>query len=196
MSGSAPDREQLTADLEKALDLVRALDAELPPNLDFSAESCLTAVRKLDQGPDMRICVLNLYLDRLLAHGRSLTRRDHLSSDVRADAYDLVATLKRAKQIARQFTAGFPDSLMIADEPTWVELPIRASRLAGQLADVAARLLPQADRPRYAEEFRGELYELARVSRSAQWAYAGRQLVRCIPLRRELRRDAREAAGG
>lgn len=70
------------------------------------------------------------------------------------------------------------------------------STLATRATDAAARLLPPADRVRYAEEYRCELYELAQGSRRAQWAYALRLLVCAVSLRRELRRDAREAAGG
>lgn len=70
------------------------------------------------------------------------------------------------------------------------------SALAGRASDVAARFLPQTDRARYAEEYRCELYELAQYSVRAQWEYVARLLVCSLRLRRELHRDAREAAGG
>jgi hypothetical protein len=73
---------------------------------------------------------------------------------------------------------------------------VRISPLAGRAADAAARLLPCVDRLRYAEEYRAELYELALDSRRAQWTYAVRLLAYALPLRHELRRDAREVVQG
>jgi hypothetical protein len=64
------------------------------------------------------------------------------------------------------------------------------------VADAAARLLPRVDRLRYIEEYRAELYELALTSRWAQWTYAARLLACALPLRHELRRDAREVVQG
>lgn len=70
------------------------------------------------------------------------------------------------------------------------------SSLAARTAGWAVWLLPPAARSRYAEEYKAELYELARRSRQAQWAYAAR-LVCCAPRqRRELRLAAREAVQG
>lgn len=67
--------------------------------------------------------------------------------------------------------------------------PVQVNPLAAHASACAVRLLPRAERPKYVEEYHSELYELARISRRAQWAYAVRLLV-CSPLiRRELRRE-------
>jgi hypothetical protein len=65
----------------------------------------------------------------------------------------------------------------------------RPGALAGRLASAAARLLPAEDRPRYQEEFRAELVDLAQgqSSRQAQVAYASRLLASAWQLRAELR---------
>ena len=64
--------------------------------------------------------------------------------------------------------------------------------MAGRLTRTVLRVLPPADRPRYDEEFRSEVYELAAAgaSRWAQLAYAVRLLDRAWVLRAELREVA------
>ena len=71
---------------------------------------------------------------------------------------------------------------------------VRPSKVSRQLAVWAARVLPAADRPEYAEVFQSELFELANSgsTRRAQFAYAIRVLVRAPLLRRELRAPAKE----
>lgn len=78
--------------------------------------------------------------------------------------------------------------------------PLRSPRitvhpLAGRLTGIAVRLLPSADRLRYAEEYQAELSDLSQISRWAQWAYAVRLIASAPMLRRELRSSARIAAG-
>ena len=65
--------------------------------------------------------------------------------------------------------------------------------LAGPLLAVAVRLLPAGDRARYAEEFRSELTEIARVGamRRAQLAYAARLVMSARRLRANLRAPRR-----
>jgi len=73
----------------------------------------------------------------------------------------------------------------------------RVAPLAGRLLDAAAHLLPAGDRARYAEEFRSELAEIARVTgrRRPQLAYAARQVASAWRLRADLRAPrARKAA--
>lgn len=69
---------------------------------------------------------------------------------------------------------------------------VKASTLAGQLGGLIARILPPDDQARYAEEFAGELFELASggVSRFQQIAYAIRLASRVWQLRTELLRQA------
>lgn len=49
-------------------------------------------------------------------------------------------------------------------------LPV--SRSAQRLTTLASACLPRSHRARYREEFEAELYDLARISRPAQWRYA------------------------
>ena len=65
---------------------------------------------------------------------------------------------------------------------------------AARLLAVTARVLPPADRSRYAEEFRAELQDIARTGdgRGPQWRYAIRQLTAALRLRGELREAQRQ----
>ncbi len=60
---------------------------------------------------------------------------------------------------------------------------------AGRLLAAAVRVLPTADRVRYAEEYRSELWEIARAGqpRHSQLLYAFLQVVSSLRLRAELR---------
>jgi hypothetical protein len=67
---------------------------------------------------------------------------------------------------------------------------------ASRLLASAARWLPAADRTRYAEEYRSELWEIARAGagRRTQLAYAVRQVMSAWRLRIELRAPQRRRA--
>ncbi len=56
-----------------------------------------------------------------------------------------------------------------------------------RLTDLALRCLPTVQRPRYREEWRAELHELADGPRRTQWCYALKLLATAWPLRRALR---------
>jgi hypothetical protein len=58
----------------------------------------------------------------------------------------------------------------------------RVTPTAGRLLATAARLLPAVDRARYAEEFRSELWDIARAgaARRGQLRYACQQLVSAL----------------
>jgi hypothetical protein len=84
-------------------------------------------------------------------------------------------------------------------DPVIEKAPRQAGRVspsAGRLVAVAARMLPEADRADYAEEFRGELRDLAQAGASlaGQVAYAARQLRSAPKLRVALRVAARRRA--
>ncbi len=72
----------------------------------------------------------------------------------------------------------------------------RVAPSAGRVLAMAARLLPAADRTRYAAEFRSELWELAQAGagRWRQLGYAGRQLLAACELRAALRAPRRRRA--
>jgi hypothetical protein len=67
--------------------------------------------------------------------------------------------------------------------------PGRVVPSADCLLAAAARLLPAADRARYIEEYRSELWQIAHAGRSArsQMLYALRQLASSVRLHAELR---------
>jgi uncharacterized membrane protein len=73
---------------------------------------------------------------------------------------------------------------------------VRTAPAVGCLLAAAGRLLPPADRARYAGEFQSEVWELAHagVSRRVQLVYAARQLMRAWNLRAELRAPRRRQA--
>jgi hypothetical protein len=77
------------------------------------------------------------------------------------------------------------------------DIPTREpGRPASGLVAATARLLPVADRERYAEEFRSELWDLAQAGagRLRQLGYAFRQLLRAIPMSLTLRSPRRRSA--
>lgn len=67
---------------------------------------------------------------------------------------------------------------------------------AARLLSYAACFLPAADRARYAQEYRSELWELAQsgVGRRGQLMYALRQLLRVLPMGFALRSPQRRSA--
>jgi len=67
---------------------------------------------------------------------------------------------------------------------------------ASRLLAAATRLLPVADRARYAEEYRSELWEIAHAGqpRRSQIRYAARQAASSLRLRAELRAARRRKA--
>ena len=75
--------------------------------------------------------------------------------------------------------------------------PGRVASSAADLLAAATRLLPAADRGRYAEEYQSELLDLAQcgAGRLRQLGYALRQLLRALPMSRVLRSPRRRSAG-
>jgi hypothetical protein len=67
---------------------------------------------------------------------------------------------------------------------------------ASGLVGTAAFLLPAVDRPRYAEEYRSELWDLAKsgAGQLRQLRYALRQLLNALPMRFTLRSLRRRSA--
>lgn len=111
----------------------------------------------------------------------------------------LVDATRSSLKLGSQELASISLRLMYKQDfqPTYAQDTARPHvyRLTLRLTSLAARLLPPADRPRYAEEFQSELHELAQISGRAQLTYAARLLARAIPLRHELHRTAHKVAG-
>jgi hypothetical protein len=78
----------------------------------------------------------------------------------------------------------------------WKRSPSSPTSPARTLLSAATRLVPSADRPRYAAEFRAELADIATAggSRRAQVAYAARLVVAGPRLRIELKAPRRQSA--
>jgi hypothetical protein len=126
------------------------------------------------------------------AHGNAATLSRFLRSAVTHKiAAALLAELENGRLLIFQ-----PIEMAVSVKQQGEAAYVRMSSLAERVIGAVARLLPCADRLRYVEEYRAELYELALDSRRAQWAYAVRLLACALPLRRELRRDAREVVQG
>ncbi|MFJ4246017.1 hypothetical protein ACIP17_36135 [Streptomyces iakyrus] len=79
-------------------------------------------------------------------------------------------------------------------KPKTASRPVSLSAL--WLTDVAARILPAGDRCRYAEEWRGELWDLATAPRRHQIAHALRNVICAWPTRQAVLEGQRRTAGG
>lgn len=175
---------KIAQSLARELALSRELDLAVDLDLDFAFELAKGLIHTaLDLDLDV---VRHLLHDLDVAVARAYARaHDH--------DHDRTLALDLALDITRVLVA----ELKGAQSPARHEgVFIRVSPPAARLADTAAKLLPRAERFRYAEEYHSELHELARISRRAQWAYAVRLLGWAPSLRRELRRDANEAVPG
>ena len=189
--------------LKQALAEAQAMDRDLHRDRDQACIHSHILVGILDSV----MKTLEVPASALGAFSNSALAPNVFSAFTRADTLADLLRRRSARIYQRQF---FFDALMsslmrgqqdidlilasLTAREESVRLPI--SRLAGRLTDLAARLLPCCDRLRYSEEYRAELYELALCSRRAQWGYAVRLLACAVPLRRELRRDAREVVQG
>ena len=110
-------------------------------------------------------------------------------------AQDLAIELRSALRHARAV------ALALHREDTWSSRRMRRSAVveawsARKVVGIAARLVQVDHRARYAEEFRGELHELAAAGagRIRQLNYAVSQLLRAPALRIELRSGRRRSA--
>jgi hypothetical protein len=153
----------------------------------------------------------------ILDLGRALTRANALARDLGATgvlasdsafsdsapdpdldlALDLARDLARAHGLANDLALALAHNLDSAHAVRKQRGAGRVTPLAGRLLAAAAHLLPAGDRARYAEEFRSELAEIARVKarRRPQLAYAARQVASAWRLRADLRAPrARKAA--
>ena len=184
--------DALDRDLWRARDIACSLDPDHVVKLGLEEALSITQLLtyRLTHGfnPDE---AMSLTLE--LAHSVTRTHRHVLDAGyAHGTARHFVAVLNDAcKGIAM-----LSQQLSASAEQQGKAARLRISPLAGRMTCIAARLLPCCDRLRYSEEYRAELYELALCSRRAQWGYAVRLLACAVPLRRELRRDAREVVQG
>ena len=189
----------LNNDLESARELVRVLSRRAPHGVGPSTvDTCerlvlvlaraAAASRAFDRGLDLK---------RYVAHAVDLSRVLNLHGARDIDiACNLADNLSRYELLVHELMAAREHVSQLAGQRQQPQSSVTISALATRAAVAAARLLPLAARARYAEEYRCELYDLAQVSRRAQWAYSFRLLACALPMRRELRRDACEVARG
>jgi hypothetical protein len=144
-------------------------------------------------------------LSDLLDYLRLVGKPDNLKPRFRNIARELARTARRAKAIRESFDQATPESFAVSPQNSAVSKPTDSAvePLAGssqenataevtysasRLLGIACLVLPAAHRSRYIDEYRSELWELARngQSRQKQLAYACHQLMRCLTLRSEL----------
>jgi hypothetical protein len=181
-------------DLDSAHSLARiltfALDRALDRNLDRSLSLDLAHARHI--GLDL---ARHLAQAQAQALARDLSRDLHVDVDFehRWGSYEeLLDQIRHASRSANQIVRLLRATAPGAHASSEPASPAEPARLAVQLAQFAARVLPVADQARYSDEYRSELYELAaaRVSRLRQMLHAVRLIDRAWVLRAELRAPA------
>jgi hypothetical protein len=176
-------------DLTRARDITRDITRALTPTRDITRSLAPALTRNIDLTRDIAAALAaardraaDLYLDsaRDLARDldRVLGRADGLARDL--DAASVIALdYFNAARAGRRGSAKDDRSAAV-----------RVSRQAKQLAKGAARLLPAADRTRYAEEWAAELWGIAEADgkRRPQVAHAMHLVRGALVLRFELAR--------
>jgi hypothetical protein len=177
-------------DLADRLASARDLAAEGEPtgdgysyvDLDRAVRRADTLIGGLNRAHDLASDLASGIVSDLASGLASGDRADRLASDL---ADEIISISDVANDLARHVA-----SIRQVSSPGRIpELEQRRARRvapsAGRLLAVAARLLPAADRGRYAEEYRSELWEIARggAGRRQQVRYAVSQLTRVAHLR-------------
>jgi hypothetical protein len=200
--------DALASDLTRARDIASTLYFTI--GLDPDSDRDL--VRDLDRARD-RASGIASNLARARTLPSDLTRARALASTLdraRGQALQLERGLDRDHYYALNLAGGLCTALESAGASALVVISAleqaHARGLANglglvggsarRLAAAAVRLLPAADRARYAEEYLSELQDLARAgeSRRRQAAYALRQLRSALVLRGELLAPSRRKA--
>jgi hypothetical protein len=181
-------------DRNRSLDFVLALDRVFDRVRVSDRARARVRARDLD-----RALYRDLGLDRGLLRTRALDLDVVLTRDL-VLAGDLTRALGDAGDLTRALILT-GDLIYYLERISAVRAggrgaEVRVARAAGRLATAAARMLPGRDRARYAEEFRSELWEIARASggRRTQLAYAARQVLAARRLRAGLRVPRRRGA--
>ncbi|MFI6886777.1 hypothetical protein [Streptosporangium canum] len=199
-------------ELTQALKLARRLAAELyraiTPALSREMDHVRDLVRDLIFSLDLDIALAFMLADKIditlekifdldPTHDRNLCGERNFA---RARARYLLHQVSFAHDLARKLTIPVAQREEIHQESTadLREAPINVTvtPLAGELIDLAMRVLPPVHRKRYVEELRAELWDLAaaKATRSMQVLYAVQQLRRVWQLRRELKAPDRSRA--
>jgi hypothetical protein len=209
--------DDLVRDLDRAYDLNSDPALGLDRALDRARSRARALDRNLDQcrGPTNRLLALDLarYLDRVIARVLYCRDRNRVLYFIRylvtvlrllhdlnmahrlGSGAAVSLALQRTRSRARSLVGHLEEArgLGVAREP---ERQVVVAGSARCLIRFTARMLPVAHRARYEEEYYAELWETAAAGadRWRQFAYGFRQLVRVLPLRRELTAPRRRKA--
>jgi hypothetical protein len=197
--------------LDRALKLAREEDRALEPARKFieNLASARTLNRDLADDYDVThaLSTARALLDALdNAHALSSAISFPTVVDLAADpALELSPVLALASDLGRDLidacadvdeVVRFLDRTIAGGAVTQNQCgPGRVASSAADLLAAATRLLPAADRGRYAEEYQSELWDLAQcgAGRLRQLGYALRQLLRALPMGRVLRSPRRRS---
>ena len=192
----------LDRDLDRVLAHARARDRDLANELARNFSRARDLARELDRSPTddlgfvrdlARDLIRDFDRDRVLA--RELAHILDYSLKAGRDRY-LARDRNLIRSVARDF-ARARDRAIDLDRALADNRGVRrvAPSAAGLLAAVA-RLLPAADRSRYADEYLSELYDIAQsgAGRLQQLRYAFRQLQNVVPMSFVLRSPRRRSA--
>ena len=180
--------DALVGDLNSALvgvgDLDRALTrvGDLADDLDRARAHALAddLLRARAHARDLADELARIHDDLGLTCARDLA--DEIDSAY-VSAYALAADLDLDRADARTNGSEQPGTRRVAPS-------------AAGLLTTAARLLPAADRSRYAEEYRSELWDIAQAGggRIKQWRYAFCQLRNALPMHVAVRSPRRRSS--
>lgn len=179
--------------LDRALDLDRALGRDLDSVCRLTRALGVPGVLVFTFSGSGPAPAPGLDLDS--ARVRGLDLESDLDLDLALDSVrDLVAVLEGTREQVHRVVVGLESG--VADEVAVVQVQI--AMCAGWLVRVALRVVPEGERVRYGEEWRGELWDLAAGSgrRVRQTVHAVRLVVRAWPVRAGIREGRRRAAGG
>jgi hypothetical protein len=179
-------------DIERICDL--ALDLERVRDLALNLERVRDLALDLDLEHDLdidRVRVLGLHLAHIRSSARVLEHDLDLARDL-----DLEHDLEHAHATTVDLATALAFARAEAVDPGGAGVPVRVSGQARRLAHAAARLLPAAERSRYAEEYAGELWGIAEAGgrRRSQVSHALSMIRGALMLRFELGRPQRRKA--
>ena len=168
-------------DLSRVLDLEHVIDPVSDRDRDLDLPNALDRTRDLVSAFDRARAGISTLLNDLSRV--SIRARDLAVVRQRDDESTRVINLVRDLNLDGNRDSDLAGTVQEQDREG------RVAPSAGRLLTAAAKLLPAADRARYAEEYRSELWEIAHAGqpRRRQLHYASRQLVSSWRLRAELR---------
>ncbi|WP_207400549.1 hypothetical protein [Actinomadura roseirufa] len=160
----------------RVLARVRGLARDLTEALNRALDCAFDLTRDFDRDRDRGLAGI---LTRTLARALGLARGCHEELISAVGCARRLMARPQARSLPRPASASRPRE----------QAGVVVTGAAARTAAWAVRVLPAADRPRYSDEFRSELWELAAAGagRREQFRYAARLLTRAPSLRIELK---------